>query len=301
MSFTGEIIGVEIKLRHDKLLLVVLCYRAPNDTSFVDDLKSVIEATSENKYFTVLILGSFNSPSIRWIEGSGFVKSDSGMPHDFFNLLSYSFLYQLVESPTRDQNILDLVLSNNPDVIGNISVDLYGLPSDHKSIYFEFSLSPMMINTPVNMVYDYKNADFDSLRDYLSSKTIDLTCGDNVDIGLQTWKTHVLETVNSFVPKRKQKKSTRASWINCDIAYAIKKKNFFWRKKARGSTDSDVIKEFPRMRQRKKNWIRASRKAYLGFIASEIYSNAKPFWSFLRPNPNVVRYLIRRYMMTTMK
>ena len=88
--------------------------------------------------------------------------------------------------------------------------------------------------------------------------------------------------VNRFVSKRSIKHPSRAPWINCDLAYAIKKKKSFWKKKVRGSTDPEVFEKFRRMRQHIKNWLRASRKEYLSFIASEINSNAKPFWSFFK-------------------
>ena len=99
---------------------------------------------------------------------------------------------------------------------------------------------------------------------------------------LKSWKNDFLEAVNVFVPRRQVRHSQRAPWIDCDLAYAIKKKKTYWNNKVRRSNDPAVFEEFRKLRQRIKNWIRANRKAYFKRIASEIHSYAKPFWSFFK-------------------
>ena len=136
LSLPGETIAVEIILRNNELALVAVCYRAPDDQKFLPHFKSVLDTACQSKYSSTLILGDFNFPSIQWIDGSGFVNSDCGFDHDFTNMLADAFLYQVIDLPTRKENILDLVLSSNPDNIVNISVDsTFGLPSDHYCVY----------------------------------------------------------------------------------------------------------------------------------------------------------------------
>lgn len=50
----------------------------------------------------------------------------------------------------------------------------------------------------------------------------------------------------------------------------------------RGASDPKIFEAFRRLRQRIKNWIRASRKAYLNSISSNIFTNPRPFWSFFK-------------------
>ena len=115
---------------------------------------------------------------IRWVDGSGFVNRDISPEYQFINQLSDAFLYQLVEAPTRENNILDLVLSNNPELVDTIFVEnTEGLPSDHKSISFNLFRLAKVINSPSRYVYDFKNADFRSLRAYLSLDTNDIPEG----------------------------------------------------------------------------------------------------------------------------
>ena len=61
----------------------------------------------------ILISQIFN----QWVEGSGFAYSSSGEEASFTSLLMDYYLFQLVEHPTRGNNILDLVIINTPTFI----------------------------------------------------------------------------------------------------------------------------------------------------------------------------------------
>ena len=71
-TLPGVAVAVEIKLESNKLLLVVVCYRAPDDNEFLGEFKNIAQIAGERKYSEVLILGDFNYPNIRWVDGSGF-------------------------------------------------------------------------------------------------------------------------------------------------------------------------------------------------------------------------------------
>ena len=172
-----------------------------------------------------MITGDFNYPGIRWVDGSGFVNSDIGVEYEFTNLLTAdAFLYQLVDAPTRGINILDLVFSSNVDLVDTVFVEnTNGLPSDHKSISFNLFRLLKLNNQPPRYIYDITNADFESLRTHLSENINDISHENTVD-ALKSWKNDFLEAVNVFVPRRKVRHPQRAPWIDCDLAYAIKKK-----------------------------------------------------------------------------
>ncbi|XP_048583964.1 uncharacterized protein LOC125563139 [Nematostella vectensis] len=284
LSLPGAVAAVEVKLSSNKLLLVAVCYRAPDDNEFVVPFRSLTGLTGSRKYAEVLIVGDFNFPKIQWVEGSGFVNSDVGIVCEFANILSDAFLYQLVEAPTRKENILDLVLVSDINLVDSVFVEGNNcLPSDNKCIYFDFRCSAKIINSPSRSVYDFKNADFASLRGHLQTNCAAIEWDSHdVNNSLRSWKSAFLDAVDTFVPMRNVKNNQCAPWIDCDLAYAIKKKKTFWKNKVRKSKDPAVFEKFRRMRQRIKNWIRANRKAYFTRIASEVHSNAKPFWSFFK-------------------
>jgi len=74
----------------------------------------------------------------------------------------------LTTQPTRGENILDLLLTNSPNMISQVDV-ISGIPgSDHDAIQFlaRFVKSTLVMqNRPV---YNFRKADFDRFRDLLS-------------------------------------------------------------------------------------------------------------------------------------
>ena len=121
----------------------MLCYRPPNaDSDFLHNLNSFIEFAIKSNLKDIIFLDDFNFPTIQWINGSGFPVTlcetsftDSLQDHGFL---------QLVTSPTRGSNILDLVLTTNEYLVENIKTtddEAVSLKSDHKSIMFDVLLN----------------------------------------------------------------------------------------------------------------------------------------------------------------
>jgi hypothetical protein len=111
-----ELVSVVIN-RLPKRVLVCVCYRPPNaDAEFLQEFNRFVK--------DIIIIGDFNYPSAHWLNGSGF--SDSTTDIGFFDVLQEAGLFQLVNSPTRGQNLLDLLSTTNEYLIDNITVtDLF--------------------------------------------------------------------------------------------------------------------------------------------------------------------------------
>ena len=125
-----------------------------------------------SRYFAVIVMGDFNFPNIQWVDGSGFTTSSTGEDFMFTNLLLDCYLFQLVEHPTRGNNILDLVITNTPTFIqSNILTGPQwsdsGLPSDHYPVIFDFAVDVRLKDHPTIQRFDFKKADFASLKQAL--------------------------------------------------------------------------------------------------------------------------------------
>jgi hypothetical protein len=84
-------------------------------------------------------------------------------------LQDHGFL-QLVTSPTRGSNILDLVLTNNEYLVENIETtddEAVSLKSDHKSIMFDVLLDHKPKFAAKRKIYNYNRGDFVALRESL--------------------------------------------------------------------------------------------------------------------------------------
>ena len=91
----------------------------------------------------MVVAGDFNAPNISWdnLEASANLSSSSSKK--LIELTQECNLMQFVKEPTRRQgnssNTLDLVLSNRPDIICNVSVEP-GI-SDHDIVLFTLKSS----------------------------------------------------------------------------------------------------------------------------------------------------------------
>ena len=95
-----------------------------------------LQNSNRNTISELLIIGDlpdFDWPRFRPLKNTENYILLTDIIHD-------NFLTQLVNKPTRQQNILDLVLATAPDTVYNLQV---GEPfSDHNSITFFLSIFP---------------------------------------------------------------------------------------------------------------------------------------------------------------
>ena len=114
---------------HSSKLIIGVCYRPPNVNEEVETMERAARAGA------VIKMGDFNYPEIDWINGtSGTVKGQK-----FKNLLQDNFMVQFIEAPTRNDALLDLIISNHAELITNVQIKEHLGSSDHNMISFDVS------------------------------------------------------------------------------------------------------------------------------------------------------------------
>jgi hemerythrin-like domain-containing protein len=86
----------------------------------------------------------------------------------FVEALEENCLNQAVTEPTRQDNILDLVLTTNPSIIENISVE-DGM-SDHKIVITDINIKTKPKKTVPRKVYIYKKANMNGINQHLDKE-----------------------------------------------------------------------------------------------------------------------------------
>ena len=127
-----EHVWCRIKGRGGEELLIGVCYRSGSDIFSDDNNELARDLIEEVSGKCVLLMGDFNYPGIGWRGGHSEGASVEGVK--FRDCVEDNFFTQYVNSPTRDGNILDLVLCNEPDMIGNLEVIDRLANSDHNMI-----------------------------------------------------------------------------------------------------------------------------------------------------------------------
>jgi endonuclease/exonuclease/phosphatase family metal-dependent hydrolase len=135
-----------------------------------DSVNKVLSKTpaTNTKHKNIVVCGDFNLPDIDW--GTGCVKPESkqkSLHNQALEILGELPLTQLQTKVTRQasQNVLDLIYTNNQNMISDIQTHP-GI-SDHDIVTCNIHVSPKLKRKPPRKIYMYNKADNNSLKDSL--------------------------------------------------------------------------------------------------------------------------------------
>lgn len=121
--------------RHTRCLLQTP-YSYPQFSYYLNDSLNQLTTTHPNA--RILLFGDFNFPSIDW---QNFTPTSNEEITNFLDVCLNFNLTQLVKEPTRvvrdSSNILDLILTNHPESLANLTY--LREVSDHKIIHATFT------------------------------------------------------------------------------------------------------------------------------------------------------------------
>ncbi|CAB4021357.1 Hypothetical predicted protein, partial [Paramuricea clavata] len=221
----AEIVLCELRPEARRKILAVVFYRPPNSNlDHLKELKKSLRHASQFNFDQIIICGDFNLPDIDWSTG---IASSSESLHNYFTkFVKDNYLWQLVNFPTRNNNILDLILTNIPDKIHNLHGYDDIISTDHKLIGFDLDLRVPKKPDIKRSVYNFKRADWSSLNNSLQNTSWDQCFVPNdVDASLSNWCAVFLTVVNQHVPKSKTRNIHDHPWIDKELLSLIKRKN----------------------------------------------------------------------------
>ena len=114
-----------------------------------------------------MVSGDFNLPGWDW--KSNTLKPNTqyiNIHHKFTDILDDNGLNQLVEKPTRGDNILDLIVTNHPTCFWRIKVIPY--LSDHDIVYAEIDILPVRNRQKPHQIPLYSKAKWGNVRNDLT-------------------------------------------------------------------------------------------------------------------------------------
>ena len=183
--------------------------------------------------------------------------------------------------PTRGRDILDLVL-----VRGLQQVSAHPRPpsiaSDHDEVVIEFTAeTPPLVRPTRSSAFSYRRADFEGLRQVLSTTPWHLLDDADVDEAVSMFYTVVDAAVRDHVPIIFPKKRF-PPWFTDDVRRALRVKQASFERMKRHSDDENVRADFVRKRSEFKRLSTQSYTEYLKGVIGDFTSNPKRFWSFLK-------------------
>ena len=82
----------------------------------------------------------------------------------FGNIFDDNYFSQIVKEPTRLNNTLDLIVTNNPSLINRVEV-IPGI-SDHDAVFAEVDISPRKNIQKPRIIPLFKKADWEGMRSH---------------------------------------------------------------------------------------------------------------------------------------
>ena len=283
-TYTGDdIIAIRITYK-GKSTHFCTYYRPPNKNDF-SELAVFMESKDNDE--DIFLCGDFNLPDIDWLSKS--VKKHSKRPSlhtAFLDTLAEHGLVQHVREPThRAGNILDLVLSNNQNMITDIIVEP-GL-SDHYAIRFT-GVNPTLklLATPRpthnRPYYLFDKVDKDSLEPRFASIEREICSLASKNSPIETvWAClcNGISDIMNDIPQASRKGKPK-SWMNRTCLHIVRRRKRAYSSWKRGlGTEETYIM----LTKKAKRVIQATKRAFInGHLEQELTKgNSKPLYKYI--------------------
>ncbi|XP_071480876.1 uncharacterized protein [Diadema antillarum] len=236
----------------------------------------------ENK--TIVIAGDFNCPDIDWQTLTlRHNAQDREVQQALIDLSLEHGLVQIHNQATRYDNILDIVLTNNPTQVKS-SYSIPGI-SDHAMVVTDFDMKPAIAKIPRRKIYKYSQADWEEVKKdvaNISQMVIERKRqGTNVQDLWTMLRDSLLDIIEQRIPSKSSSSRQSLPWFNHKLKRMVKRKARLYRRAKKTNSWADY-KAF--QRQCRQEFRRAERDHLTSTIVDEleINKNSKPFWSYIK-------------------
>ena len=290
MDVDCEAIWIKIIFAGKQPLFVGSFYRPKNNdpTPLVKLDEAVKKLTSKTTLPNIVLAGDFNTPDIDWENNtivSGKNKPQYGMRlnQTLMDLANDNMLSQMQHSPSRGDNILDLIFTTIPDQIRKVET-VPGM-SDHDAVAVELDTTVKYACKKPRKVFLYKKGNMDGLRDdmekYKDSFLNSNPMSKDVETNWTEFKSEVFHQMEKHIPQKQVSSWQDVPWMKKSIKRQIRKKKRLWKKAKRNSTEKNW-QDFKDMRKKVKSSMKKAYEEYVeGILDNSLTESHKNFWKFI--------------------
>ena len=249
-----ELCAVDIVLPGSPVRLFT-CYRPPSSNrdpialAYITDLCTCLEMLLPRNG-SIIITGDFNFPDVNWSSLSALRCCSHTCPGVFLNFFFKHSLCQFVDSPTRSDHILDIVVSNDVNCIANVTAAPPFSTSDHTSVQFNVVYRKLLpdrlgdiTHTP-QLKYNFQKADWSNIRCYLAEYDFNEIFNSDFTtaVKFQHFYTVLNHCIHLFVPLQPRQRTTTKSKRKYPLVIRKlqQKKLSSWRRYRRSRSSSSL-------------------------------------------------------------
>ena len=230
-----EQIWCKIPNHNGCLLHIGVCYRTPNGDIFGtenhDLIRALLNELGTAKHHFVL-MGDFNYSITDWpLLHEENYSLDTKQFFDCMDEKFENFFSQHVSFPTRNNAILDLIITEEPDMVSDLT-DLGPLgSSDHHALLRKLPFAVRWSETK-RIVYDYSKADVQGIRQHLRSIAWeDILVPSSMEDSWGAFSKVLQEVEKKYVPlKNTNAKKRKPVWMSYKAVTAIKHRHKVYQK-----------------------------------------------------------------------
>ena len=249
----AEILTINFKLPSGKKFSLSTFYRVGTlGAENFDLVKEYLTTLARKKKLDKhILIGDLNFPEVLWPDSSTSVE----LHRNFIDLLTIELNHtQLISEAThKNGNILDLLFTNIPDLVEELSVlgRNQVCSSDHFGIIFDIKLDISLKNTVKRKVYDYSKADWKNINFELKKVNWHNIIGmHDPHISWLLFKTIITNLCDKYIPKKSVHHQFQPPWFDTECNKILQEKEK-WRTKANSDTGSEEDHEnFRRFRSK---------------------------------------------------
>jgi hypothetical protein len=289
-----EIIWNKIAMSGCKPLYTAAYYRPPNGDQYaLEQLEESLQKIPQQRHSpNILLSGDFNMPALNWGEENYSVDNQpeygAGLNNKMLEIVDDYNLSQCVKEPTREHNILDLVLTTNPDLVRNVQV-VDGM-SDHKAVICDIDMKAKINRKKPRKIFLYKDADMDTLKQQLRTSYDSFKNVQHTREVEENWKDfkNILQSVmRENIPQKTLSGRNHIPWMTYSIRRKIRQKQRLYNKAKRSREEKDW-KAFRDARRTIKHLLEKAHTDYVMNLLSMPDSNkqhtsiTKKFWRYIK-------------------
>ncbi|GAB0176076.1 hypothetical protein GRJ2_000072800 [Grus japonensis] len=221
-------------------------------------------------------MGDFNHPDIFWRDNTAGHKQS----RRFLECIYDNFLLQVIEEPTRRGAMLDLILINKEELVGNVKLKGSLGCSDHEMVEFKILRAARRVHSKLTTL-DFRKADFCLFRDLLGGvpwdKALERRGAQESWMG---FKGHRFQAQERCIPtKRKSDKNTRRpAWMNKELLDKLKQKKEAYRGWKQGQVAWEEYRETVRAAR---DQVRKAKALIELNLARDVKDNKKSFYKYV--------------------
>ena len=218
VSSSAELVWIMVHCNSGPVLLGCM-YRRPRygEVASIDILQSEWLSLQEQSVGTIIV-GDFNAHHIGWLRHSHSTTPEGSRLKRFSQEHGLS---QRVKSPTRGPYLLDLVLTDLPNLL---TVEVISEITDHRALSLRFSAPPISFESLPRKVWVFSQANWHLLKARLRDQSWTWIQNSSPDVAAKLLTDIILHYMNESIPSASSSSRSSHPWLTAECVHLVEQK-----------------------------------------------------------------------------